>query len=83
MELPRGERLISLYQYLTRGKCNAKSLTELIAVFNPTREKPKSRAKLLENDLLALFSLLGEEAHCMPSKLGRRHNFRQNSKILY
>lgn len=62
MELPRGERLISLYQYLPRGECNAKSLTELLKFFNPTGEKAKSRAKLLEHDLLALFSLLGEEA---------------------
>lgn len=62
MELPRGERLISLYQYLPRGECNAKSLTELLKFFNPTGEKAKSRAKLLEQDLLALFSLLGETA---------------------
>ena len=62
MEHPRGERLISLYQYLPRGEQNAKSLSELIMQFNPTGEKTKSRTKLLENDLLALFSLLGEEA---------------------
>lgn len=62
MSQSRGERLIQLYQYLPRGEKNAKTLSELIQTFNPTGEKPKSRSKLLEQDLLSLFNLWGEQA---------------------
>lgn len=62
MSQSRGERLIQLYQYLPRGEKNAKTLSELISQFNPTGEKPKSRSKLLEQDLLSLFNLWGEQA---------------------
>lgn len=62
MSQSRGERLIQLYQYLPRGEKNAKTLSELISQFNPTGEKIKSRSKLLEQDLLSLFNLWGEQA---------------------
>lgn len=62
MEYPRGERLILLYQHLPKGEKNAKTLSELISQFNPTGEKVKSRSKLLEQDLLSLFNLWGEQA---------------------
>ena len=64
MEYPRGERLILLYQHLPKGEKNAKTLSELLTTFNPTGEKAKSRAKLLEQDLLALFSLFGDNSIC-------------------
>ena len=73
MSHSRGERLIQLYQYLPRGEKNAKTLSELIALFNPTGEKVKSRSKLLEQDLLALFTLWGEQA------IGRIPNWTQGS----
>ena len=65
MEKARGERLILLYQNLPKGEKNAKTLSELLTIFNPTGEKAKSRTKLLEQDLLALYSLLfGYNAIC-------------------
>ena len=68
MEKTRGERLILLYQNLPKGKKNAKTLSELLTRFNPTGDKAKSRAKLLEQDLLSLYSLFGDNSICrMPA----------------
>ena len=64
MEKARGERLILLYQHLPKGEKNAKTLSALLSLFNPTGDKAKSRAKLLEQDLLALFSLFGDNSIC-------------------
>jgi predicted DNA-binding transcriptional regulator YafY len=64
MEKARGERLILLYQNLPKGAKNAKTLSELLTIFNPTGEKVKSRAKLLEQDLLSLYSLFGKNSIC-------------------
>ena len=68
MEKTRGERLILLYQHLPKGEKNAKTLSELLTSFNPTGEKTQSRAKLLEQDLLSLYSLFGDNSICrMPA----------------
>lgn len=68
MEKARGERLILLYQNLPKGEKNAKTLSELLTRFNPTGDKAKSRAKLLEQDLLSLYSLFGDNSMCrMPA----------------
>ena len=68
MEKTRGERLILLYQNLPRGEKNAKTLAELLTIFNSSGEKVKSRAKLLEQDLLSLYSLFGDNSICrMPA----------------
>ncbi|MGD3206110.1 hypothetical protein QT380_22405, partial [Xanthomonas citri pv. citri] len=64
MEKNRGERLILLYQNLPKGEKNAKTLSELLAIFNPIGEKAQSRAKLLEQDLLSLYSLFGSNSIC-------------------
>ena len=68
MEKGRGERLILLYQNLPKGEKNAKTLSELLTIFNPTGEKTQSRAKLLEKDLISLYLLFGDNSICrMPA----------------
>ena len=64
MEKNRGERLILLYQNLPKGEKNAKTLAELLTIFNPTGEKAQSRAKLLEKDLISLYLLFDENSIC-------------------
>ena len=42
MEKNRGERLILLYQNLPKGEKNAKTLSELLTIFNPQAKKHRA-----------------------------------------